>query len=329
MALLALLLLPGCQNEITPAYPEGPVTIAPVATDPMRAVSARPGSVALIGAWQLRSRHYRFGGYSALLALPGGELLAISDGGFFLRFSPPGAVAKPMRIDRVAPNASFHQTSRDSELATIDPATGRIWVGWESENAITRHDPGAAMPVVVKPPAMAHWLRTRGAEAMVRLVDGRFIVLCEGFVWPNYDGVFGERRHEGLFFPGDPVSGTKPFRFTFVGPGGFSPVDMAQLPDGRVLILVRKLVWPYPAKFAVRIVVADPAAIRPGKDWNSSLAAALSSSLGDNFEGMAIVPSANGKVTVWLISDANDTDGKTGTQRTLLWKLALDPARLP
>ena len=144
--------------------------------------------------------------------------------------------------------------------------------------------------------------------------------------------VFSARlHHDALLFPGDPVEGARPVRFSFVGPGGFSPVDMAQLPDGRVLILMRKLVWPYPAKFAARILVGDARAIRAGADWRPALAATLPSTLpGDNFEGMAIVPGGGRELTVWLISDANDTDGRDpGTQRTLLWKLALDTARLP
>ena len=114
--------------------------------------------------------------------------------------------------------------------------------------------------------------------------------------------------------------------FTFAGSREFSPTDMAQLPDGRVLILMRRLVWPFPLRFACRIVIADPAAIRAGAVWQGTEVAKLSSSLPvDNFEGLAIEPRGGGRVTVWLISD----DNHAATQRTLLWKLAVDPARLP
>ena len=72
-------------------------------------------------------------------------------------------------------------------------------------------------------------------------------------------------------------------------------------------------------------MIADPAAIRPGEVWQGIEVAKLSSSLPvDNFEGMAIVPREDGRVTVWLISD----DNHASTQRTLLWKLVVDPKRL-
>jgi hypothetical protein len=89
---------------------------------------------------------------------------------------------------------------------------------------------------------------------------------------------------------------------------------------------MRKLLWPMPARFAGRIVVADPAELDSGGILHSAVVAKLSSSLPvDNFEGMAIEPRADGRVTVWLISD----DNAAVTQRTLLWKLAVDPALLP
>src|SRR5262249_24481649 len=97
-----------------------------------------------------------------------------------------------------------------------------------------------------------------------------------------------------------------PRRFTLVGPSGFRPTDMAQLPDGRLLILMRKLLWPAPARFAGRIVVADPHELDHGNLLHGAVVAKLSSSLPvDNFEGLAIEPRADGKVTVWLISDDN------------------------
>jgi hypothetical protein len=40
---------------------------------------------------------------------------------------------------------------------------------------------------------------------------------------------------------------------------------------------------------------------------------------------MAILPERNGRLAVWIISD----DNKGALQRTLLWKLTVDPADLP
>jgi hypothetical protein len=172
---------------------------------------------------------------------------------------------------------------------------------------------------------MADWPRSRGPEAMVRLSDERFIVLREGFGWPDDLGILNGRRHDGLLFPADPVSGAQPWRFSFLGPPGFSPVDMAELPDRRVLILMRRVVWPYPPKFAGRIVLADPAGIRADRDWRGTIVARLPSNLPvDNLEGMAIVPGGRGEISVWLISD----DNQSPTQSTVLWRLEAESAAL-
>ena len=155
---------------------------------------------------------------------------------------------------------------------------------------------------------------------MVRLADGRFVVLREGF-----NGWFEDRQHKAVLFSGDPILYGEPRKFTFDGPAGFSPTDMAQLPDGRVLILMRSLVWPMPARFSGRIALADPADIVPGGVWWAKEIAKLVPPLPlDNLEGLAIRPRKDGKVTVWLISD----DNNAVAQRTLLWKMVLDPADL-
>lgn len=288
---------------------------------PSRATQAEHlGVFRLEQIWELTSPHRHFGGYSALLTLGDGELLAISDRNSWLRFTPPGRARRPLAIGLVRHWQPVEQGGYDSESATRDPAAGDIWVGWESSNSLTRHTLDFDKWQSVFPPAMSDWGRNDGPEAMVRPVDGRFIVLREGFT-----GWLDDRRHPALLFAGDPIEGKAPRTFTLAGPAGFSVTDMTQLPDGRVLILMRKLVWPMPARFVGRIVVADPAEIRAGRVWRSKVVAKLSSSLPvDNFEGIAVEPRAGGKLTVWLISDANSAS----TQRTLLWKLAVDPAEI-
>jgi hypothetical protein len=135
-----------------------------------------------------------------------------------------------------------------------------------------------------------------------------------------------EQLHPAVIFSGDPTRPGSLEHFTFSGPKRFSPVDMAQMPDGRVLVLMRRLVWPMPFRFAGRIALADPAEIRAGTVWHAREVAKLSSQLPvDNFEAIAIEPRSDGKLTVWLISD----DNQAISQRTLLWKMALDPAQLP
>ncbi|HMP56033.1 MAG TPA: esterase-like activity of phytase family protein [Novosphingobium sp.] len=103
------------------------------------------------------------------------------------------------------------------------------------------------------------------------------------------------------------------------------PTDAAQLPDGRVLVLLRRLVWPMPPRFAGSLAIGDPAAIRSGAVWRLREVAKLSSSLAvDNFEGLAVEPLDGGRIVVWLISD----DNGAVSQRSLIWKLSVNPADL-
>lgn len=280
------------------------------------------GAFALEGAWEMTSPHRHFGGFSALVPLDRGQLLAISDRGYFLCFAPPGgAAASEPRLRTVLPDPEWQSWSRDAESAAIEWAGGWIWIGWESTNRITRHALRTGRWTEVRPPAMRSWGHNSGAEAMARLDDGRFVVLREAKM-----GWTEAYRHAALLFPDDPVSGAEPVHFTLLAPRGFKPTDMAPLPDGRVLILMRKLVWPVPARFTGRIAVADPAMIRADEPWPARIVARLERPLPlDNFEGLAIVPREDGRVTVWLLSD----DNGSAFQRTLLWKLVVDPAALP
>lgn len=270
-----------------------------------------PKGLGVLGAWRLVSRNNRFGGYSALLADRDGTLTAISDFGQSLQFRRPDlpGAAKP-RFGRI----ELHNTdwsTLDIEAATSDPKTGTRWLAYEKLNQIRRSAKGSTVGVVVAPPAMRNWPENGGAESMVRLADGRFIVLAEDAPWLSMGG------RPGLLFPSDPVDGTRPLEFMFRPPIGYSPSDMAALPDGRVVILLRAFDPPLPPFFSTMLVVADPAAIGAGKGWPWQKLADLADPLPrDNYEGLAIMPDATG-VTMWLISD----DNRMRYQRTLLLQL--------
>jgi hypothetical protein len=293
------------------------LVFTPVPLPPRAVLAQHLGAFELEGAWALTGGIKGFGSYSALLAMPGGRLLAFDDGGGWIGFSPPGAPAGP-----VTHGLAFPRNWRisDVEAATRDPATGEVWLGREGLNALSRHAPNLRLLKSVRPRAMAGWGSNSGPEALVRLADGRFLVLEEGRI-----GLPALVSHQALRFAGDPTLGGKPTAFTFEGPADFAPTDMAQLPDGRVLILMRRLVWPLPRRFAGQLLVADPAQIRAGGAWRGRAVASLTSTLPvDNFEGLAIEPRSDGRVTVWLMSD----DNNVASQRTLLWKLVVDPTRL-
>ena len=270
----------------------------------------------------LESGHVGFGGFSSLLSseVKDGRLVAYSDKGW--RFALPLAAdrAGAAALKPVFRSKRLKEDFFDIESAAVDPESGIVWVGTEGNAGIVRLDPATGAADLVRPEAMRDWDGNAGAEAFVRLPDGRFIVLREAF-----ESWLGRTNHEALLFEGDPVTDRRVTRFRFAGSPGFRPTDMARLPDGRMLILERKLIWPMPTRFAGRIALADPAEIEAGKVWHSRPVAWLSSSLPvDNFEGMAVAPREDGRVVVWVISD----DNGMRAQRTLLWRLSVDPADL-
>ena len=321
--LLLVALAPGTWLRMPPAPRslELDLRIVPLPLPPHAIARANLGPFELQQVWQLKSPHFSFGGYSALVPLGQGRMLAVSDLGWFLRFSVPGSPPGPQSLQPMFEEKIRLETDHDAESATRDPDSGDIWVATEGTNGVFRYDAGLRLQAFAHPPEIHGWDMNLGPEAMARLSDGRFVMLQEAFAGWNE-----ERLHPAVIFSGDPTQSGRLEHFTFSGPERFSPVDMAQMPDGRVLVLMRRLVWPMPFRFAGKIALADPAEIRAGGIWHAREVARLSSQLPiDNFEGIALEPRSDGKVTVWLISD----DNQALSQRTLLWKMALDPARLP
>jgi hypothetical protein len=94
------------------------------------------------------------------------------------------------------------------------------------------------------------------------------------------------------------------------------------LPDGRLLVLTRGFKLPF--DFAAKLVVVDPAAIRPGAVVRGREIATLAKPLiHDNFEGLAVTREGNATI-LWIVSD----DNQLFLQRSLLLKFRLeaDPA---
>jgi hypothetical protein len=309
LALLCLLLAPGTWWRET-ARELDERNILSYRRLTVAAPAAWPASLRLVGVWELKSLNTRFGGYSALLALPDGRLAAYSDRGSYLEFSAPGGPADEPKIAPI-PHIPVPLLRNDIESAALDPDSGVRWLGLETNNAIARLAPGRR-PEFVLPPLMRSWPRNRGAEAMVRLADGRFVVLAEGPV------SLSRQAGPAVLFSGDPLEeDTTAAHFYFVPPPRFHPTDMAALPDGRVLILLRGIAVGLPP-FRATLVVADPNEVRAGKEWKWRPFADLSPPLPrDNYEGLATVAHPDGGADIWIISDDNNTT----LQRTLLIRL--------
>ncbi len=307
LAVTMLALTPGTFVRETPPPPD---FVSPVEIGKLRIDRLRTGPLTLESAWVLSSRNDRFGGYSALLAQKGDQFLAASDAGRLMYLPRPDRSARAPELDRFLDNGRIDKRRIDIESLTADPQTGLVWAGLEQFNAIYRFSPELVKQQQVQPKAMKEWSDNTGAEAFVRLADGQFLVLAEESL--------GDGLHEGLLFARDPMLGGQPLRFRFRGAEGFNTAEATLLPDGRMLVILRKLVLGWPLRFAVRLMTADPAGIEKGEVLESETLADIVEPLPtDNYEGAAVTVEPDGDWAVWLISD----DNFAHFQRTLLLKL--------
>jgi len=264
-----------------------------------------PEGLALEQAWHLDATNSAFAGFSALVIDSQG-LRGFTDFGQTARFPRPAGqiVAAPVAALPATAEIAYIP---DVEGAVVDPASGTLWISYEHHNAIRRIDADGTS-TFARPAALRGLGLNSGVEAMARLGDGRFVMLAEG-------------GGAGFLFAGDPVGGAEPTAFRVNTPGEYLPTDMAVLPDGRVLVLLRELTWSFPP-FASLLMIGDPAAIRAGEVWElEPLATIDQPDLRENYEGLAVEPAGDGALTLWLISDSN----RSALQRTLLLKLRWNP----
>ncbi|RKF22324.1 esterase-like activity of phytase family protein [Altericroceibacterium spongiae] len=313
VAFLTFLIVEGvwCRSPVAPRWQSADFQVSRIVS---RAVlPATEGDMHLLGVWQLSSRARSFGGYSSLLALPDGRFWAFSDFGWRLAFSQPSRSSGAPDLQKVPGDPKLiKKWQHDIESSTRDPQTGDLWLGYEGMNMIRRHSATSNEWAAAFPPEMEHWPKNSGPESLQRLADGRFLVLSEGGT--------GTRPgpSEGLLFDKDPVAGGVPTRFRLIPPKGYRPTDLALLPDGRVLILLRKLDLPLPPFFRSRLLIADPATIREGENWSWQTLLDFAPPIpAENYEGMDIRDLGGGAVDIWIIAD----DNQAALERTLLLKL--------
>ena len=186
-----------------------------------------------------------------------GRVIAISDAGVLLRFALPGRGPARVRLDPLpeGPGPATRKSNRDTEAMAVED--GELRVAFEKHNMIWRYRlPDLAPVSAARPPAMRGWRVNAGAEAMVRLADGRYLVFSEG----RSDD---RPLSDVVLFDGDPsVAGTPAARLSYRRPPGFRITDAALLPNGRLLLLHRRF-----ALFegiSATLAVADPRGVRPG-----------------------------------------------------------------
>lgn len=273
----------------------------------------RLGGLELAGAWQLVSPDTGFGNLSALGQFADGRMVAVGDRNTFMIFPRPDAPGtwRPVMGRPFLHHIRGIQMQGDAESLSVDPRTQQVLVGYENALNLIRMSPQMQPIGKISIPAMREWPPNQGPEAMARLADGRLVIVAE-----VYGHAFNRRLHPALVFPGEPKSFEVPGRFEVAMPEGYRPTELAQLPDGRLLLLGRKFTI---AGFRSVILTADPKQLRPGAVLQTHEIARIDDPrIRDNYEGMVITREADGSVSIWLISDSNLM---VALQRTLVLKL--------
>lgn len=276
---------------------------------------ARPGDqLRFVQGWHLTSPHSQFGGFSGLALIGPQRFQLIGDNGTWVRLTLGSrghvsdlAIKALPALDAYPRRKAFS----DAEALAYDPASGKSWVALEGLGQIWRLD--AAMTRVEsrrRSPALFKWPANQGPEAMARLADGGVLLLSE-------DADEDARGTEGLLYRDDPaVPGIVPTRFFYDAGGKGLVSDAAALPDGRVLIVHRRL--GLSPLFTTILAVADPAEIGRDGVWRSREIGRVPEALRENYEGAAIGVEA-GRTFIWLVSDHNFNSW----QRSLLLKFEL------
>ncbi|MDB5680781.1 MAG: hypothetical protein JWO16_586 [Sphingomonas bacterium] len=316
LIILVLLYVTASGRERRPILGDNPnIAAVRVPLDASEPAKRRVGALTYLGGVSLSSRDEAFGGFSSL-SVAGDRFTLLSDGGNIVRFRMDAdfRISEPWFGDLPAgPALGWEKRERDSESMAVDPASGQVWVGFERYNQIWRYAPGLAAPAVgAAPPLMAHWEFNGGAESMVRLHDGRFLVIAET-----------DRQErpvrDALLFAGEPLA--RPdgaWRFFYRPPDGFDPSDATELPDGHVLVLNRRIALPF--RWSAVLTLIDLRGVKPDAIVAGREVARFAAPLTvDNFEGLAVT--REGAATIlWMVSD----DNQSFLQRTLLMKFRID-----
>lgn len=303
----------------------GPMPVADVryrTIDTSQSASARAlvhpadetGSLRFVRGWRLVSPHSHFGGFSGIARLGPDRFLLIGDNGYATRLT----LGADGRVGDVSitplplpPRNPGSKAFTDTEALAVDAQSGKIWVALEGIDQIWRLDAGLTrIESRNRSPQLEPWPANRGAEAMARLADGRTVVLSEG---ADDD----DRGTEALIFTGDPATpGKLGVRFFYDAEGKGLVSDAAPLPDGRILLVHRRLgVSPL---FTTILGVLDPADIAKDGVVRSVAIGQVPGPLRDNYEGAAVAVE-DGRTFLWLVAD----DNFNGWQRSLLLQFEL------
>lgn len=278
------------------------------------------GRLRLTGAWNMTSETRGFGGLSGVI-LARGELLFLNDGGALIRLRGAPDAAENRGVISPLPGSCGHSwkpIDRDTESLALTPDGRGLRIATETANGLCAVD--LAHPEVEARfdiAAIQNWRPNNGAESMARLPGKAMIIIAEGSVEKS-----GARSL--LWFNGDPVNPATPLiKMRYQPPPGYSPTDATFLPDGRLLVVNRRV--SAQLSFPVKLVLVPAFAPAADKTVTGDVLAQIDDpAINDNYEAIAVEPSPEGMV-IWLASDNNFSS----RQRNLLLRfmLAREPNR--
>ncbi|HEU5285223.1 MAG TPA: esterase-like activity of phytase family protein [Sphingomicrobium sp.] len=243
---------------------------------PLRLDSRAFAPLRLAGAWELTSADPRFGGVSAL-AIDRGRLLALTDSGALVRFSPRRQMAIIGELPGGPGDARFKRY-RDSEALVRDPLGRGWWVAFENRHQLWLYDPGFRRALRRIDLGKRGWRANRGIEGAV--AEGGALLL-----------VHEEGNHVLR------VAGSRARTLPIAHAGGRIS-DAAAIGAGRSIAVERRA---SPIGFRNALVILE----RSGSGYRFGRRVALPLGPLDNVEAVAVERRAGGGLRLWLMTDDN------------------------
>lgn len=330
IALVATLLIcGGCAGQAVAAGEgEGALSLSvkPYYPDPDDRQRLKFGPLTYVGGIEISSDQSVFGGYSGLIVSGDGQsILAVSDAGHWLRASliykdgwlTDIASARIVPLRDVDGRALRGKGASDAESIARLPGTdfyGDLLVGFERRHRVVRyrHEPGgqiAAQGPVSVPRRLADAPPNKGIEALLVLADGATLLITERML--DSDGnLVGWLQEEG--------AAVRPLRV--VRTNNFDVTDLAQLPDGDLLLLERHFTFVGGAAMRLRRIARDKLAQSAPLDGEVLMTLTARNGI-DNMEGIDVRQTETGETLLYIMSD----DNFNSAQKTLLLTFRLDP----
>ncbi len=263
------------------------------------------GEVEVLGALHIIGTHPDFGGLSGMI-FDGQNLTAITDRGHYAHFEVKrDAEGRPLSVKNLTMGrlGGIGISKVDSDSEEIISTPDGPLVSFERRHRLFLYPDGLseAPQELSPPPDFSNQPKNGGVEALVRLRDGKFLLLSE------YGKTAKGRGKAWLGTPGDwaPLGWARD--------EDFGPTSVALLPNGDLLVLERG--FSFVSGFSSRLLRVPAQEVRPGNLMKGRVLAVFAPPfLSDNYEGLAVLQRPDGRTVAYILSD----DNFFFLQRTLL-----------